>query len=139
MKMIRDIVRDTFFLAQPSVPAQRKDVPIAEDLIDTLKANADRCVGLAANMIGERKCIIAIRIGHAYLAMLNPTVIRHSKEMYDVSEACLSLDGERQALRYKWIEVKYRDLKFKKTKQVFRDFPAEIVQHEMDHCAGILI
>ena len=66
MKMIRDIVRDTFFLAQPSVPAQRRDMPIAEDLIDTLKANADRCVGLAANMIGERRCIIAIRVGHAY-------------------------------------------------------------------------
>ena len=124
--MIRDIVRDTFFLAQPSVPAQRRDVPIAEDLIDTLKANADRCVGLAANMIGERKCIIAIRVGH-------------SKEVYNVSEGCLSLDGERPTTRYKWIEVEYRDLKFKKQKQVFRDFPAEIVQHEMDHCAGILI
>lgn len=137
--MIRDIVRDTFFLAQPSVPAQRRDMPIAEDLIDTFKANADRCVGLAANMIGERKCIIAIRVGHAYLAMLNPTVVRHSKEVYDVSEGCLSLDGERPTRRYKWIEVEYRDLKFKKQKQVFRDFPAEIVQHEMDHCAGILI
>ena len=114
-------------------------MPIAEDLIDTLKANADRCVGLAANMIGERKCIIAIRVGHAYLAMLNPTVIRHSKEVYNVSEGCLSLDGERPTTRYKWIEVEYRDLKFKKQKQVFRDFPAEIVQHELDHCAGILI
>ena len=99
--MIRDIVRDTFFLAQPSVPAQRRDVPIAEDLIDTLKANADRCVGLAANMIGARKCIIAIRVGHAYLAMLNPTVVRHSKEVYNVSEGCLSLDGERPTTRYK--------------------------------------
>ena len=137
--MIRDIVRDTFFLAQPSVPAQRKDVPIAEDLIDTLKANADRCVGLAANMIGERKRIIAIRVGHACLAMMNPIITRHSKEMYDVSEGCLSLDGERPTKRYTWIEVEYRDLKFKKQKQVFRDFPAEIVQHEMDHCAGILI
>lgn len=96
--MIRDIVRDTFFLAQPSALAERRDVAIATDLIDTLKANADRCVGLAANMIGER-----------------------------------------QAVRYQWIEVEYRDLKFKKQKQVFRDFPAEIVQHELDHCAGILI
>lgn len=137
--MIRDIVRDTFFLAQPSVPAQRRDMPIVEDLIDTLKANADRCVGLAANMIGERKCIIAIRVGHAYLTMLNPMVVRHSKEVYNVSEGCLSLDGERPTTRYKWIEVEYRDLKFKKQKQVFRDFHAEIVQHEMDHCAGILI
>ena len=137
--MIRDIVRDTFFLAQPSALAERRDVAIATDLIDTLKANADRCVGLAANMIGERKCIIAIRVGHAYLAMLNPTVVRHSKEVYDVSEGCLSLDGERPTTCYKWIEVEYRDLKFKKQKQVFRDFPAEIVQHEMDHCAGILI
>ena len=90
-------------------------------------------------MIGERKCIIAIRMGHAYLAMLNPTVVRRSKETYEVSEGCLSLDGERQAVRYQWIEVEYRDLKFKKQKQVFRDFPAEIVQHELDHCAGILI
>ena len=137
--MIREIVRDTFFLSQPSTLAERRDVAIAEDLVDTLKANADRCVGLAANMIGEHKCIIAIRVGHAYLAMLNPTVIRHSKEVYDVSEGCLSLDGERPTRRYKWIEVEYRDLKFKKQKQVFRDFSAEIVQHEMDHCAGILI
>lgn len=137
--MIRDIVRDAFFLAQPSALAERRDVAIATDLIDTLKANADRCVGLAANMIGERKCIIVIRMGHAYLAMLNPTVVRKSKETYEASEGCLSLDGERQTVRYQWIEVEYRDLKFKKQKQVFRDFLAEIVQHELDHCAGILI
>lgn len=93
--MIRDIVRDAFFLAQPSALAERRDVAIATDLIDTLKANADRCVGLAANMIGERKCSIAIRMGHAYLAMLNPTVVRKSKETYEASEGCLSLDGER--------------------------------------------
>lgn len=137
--MIRDIVRDTFFLSQPSVAAGRKDVPIAEDLIDTLKANADRCVGLAANMIGERKCIIAIRVGHAYLAMLNPVVVRHPKEQYETSEGCLSLDGERPVKRYTWLEIEYRDLKFKKKRQTFHDFPAEIVQHELDHCAGILI
>ncbi|MDD6381754.1 peptide deformylase [Mitsuokella jalaludinii] len=137
--MIRDIVRDTFFLSQPSVPAERNDVAIAEDLVDTLKANADRCVGLAANMIGERKCIIAIRVGHAYLAMLNPVVVRHAKESYEVREGCLSLAGERSAQRYAWLEVEYRDLKFRKKRQVFRDFPAEIVQHELDHCAGVLI
>lgn len=137
--MIRDIVRDTFFLSQPSVAADRKDMPIAEDLIDTLKANADRCVGLAANMIGERKCIIAIRVGHAYLAMLNPVVVRHAKEQYETSEGCLSLAGERPVKRYAWLEVEYRDLKFKKQRQVFRGFPAEIIQHELDHCAGILI
>ena len=137
--MIRDICKDELFLARKAAPASPEDLSIAQDLLETLIAHKDGCVGMAANMIGERKCIIAIRMGHAYLAMLNPTVVRRSKETYEVSEGCLSLDGERQAVRYQWIEVEYRDLKFKKQKQVFRDFPAEIVQHELDHCAGILI
>ena len=137
--MIREIVKDTFFLSQKSEPATRQDLPVIQDLLDTIRANADRCVGMAANMIGERKTILAAQIGKDYLVMINPKIVDHSKQCYETEESCLSLTGERPVKRYSVIVVEYLDRKFKRKKQTFRDFEAQIIQHEMDHFEGILI
>ncbi|MBQ1415729.1 MAG: peptide deformylase [Selenomonas sp.] len=137
--MVKNIVKDTEFLQRPSEPATRKDKKVAEDLLDTLKANSITCVGLAANMIGVSKCIIAVQVGKYNVAMFNPKIIRHSAESVEVMEGCLSLLGQRPAKRYEWIEVEYQDIKFKPQKQRFTGFTAEIIQHEIDHCQGILI
>lgn len=136
--MQKNIVRDQNFLPQKSVPATRADLPTALDLVDTLAANADRAVGLAANMIGVKKQIIAVSIGVMNIAMLNPKLIKKSHP-YQTKEGCLSLTGERSTTRYKEIEVQYQDLNFKKQTQHFSGWIAEIIQHEIDHCAGILI
>ena len=137
--MVKNIVKDTEFLQRPSEPATRKDKKVAEDLLDTLKANSITCVGLAANMIGVSKCIIAVQVGKHNVAMFNPKIVRHSAESVEVMEGCLSLLGQRPAKRYEWIEVEYQDIKFKPQKQRFTGFNAEIIQHEIDHCQGILI
>lgn len=137
--MIREIVKDTFFLSQKSEPATRQDLPVIQDLLDTIRANADRCVGMAANMIGERKTILAAQIGKDYLVMINPKIVAHSKQCYETEESCLSLTGQRPVKRYSVIVVEYLDRKFKRKKQTFRDFEAQIIQHEMDHFEGILI
>ncbi|KAF0355441.1 peptide deformylase [Pediococcus acidilactici] len=136
--MQKNIVRDQNFLSQKSVPATRADLPTALDLVDTLATNADRAVGLAANMIGVKKQIIAVSIGVMNIAMLNPKLIKKSHP-YQTKEGCLSLTGERSTTRYKEIEVQYQDLNFKKQTQHFSGWIAEIIQHEIDHCAGILI
>ena len=140
--MVRDIVKDESFLSflsQKSEKATTEDIGIASDLLDTLKAHAHHCVGLAANMIGERKRIIAVKDRETYLAMLNPEIVKKSAKQYKVTEGCLSLDGERETVRYDWIEVKYRNMDFRKQKQKFSGFTAQIIQHEIDHCNGILI
>ena len=137
--MVRHIVHDETFLRQPSAPATRRDKRIAEDLLDTLRAHAADCVGLAANMIGTAKCIIAVRIGSRTLALLNPVIVRHSLAQSEAEEGCLSLTGTRKALRYDWIEVSYRDEKFHPHQEKFSGFPAQIIQHEIDHTKGILI
>ena len=137
--MIREIVKDTFFLSQKSEPATRQDLPVIQDLLDTIRANADRCVGMAANMIGERKTILAAQIGKDYPVMINPKIVDHSKQCYETEESCLSLTGQRPVKRYSVIVVEYLDRKFKRKKQTFRDFEAQIIQHEMDHFEGILI
>lgn len=137
--MIREIVKDTFFLSQKSEPATRQDLPVIQNLLDTIRANADRCVGMAANMIGERKTILAAQIGKDYLVMINPKIVDHSKQCYETEESCLSLTGQRPVKRYSVIVVEYLDRKFKRKKQTFRDFEAQIIQHEMDHFEGILI
>ena len=137
--MIREIVKDTFFLSQKSEPATRQDLPVIQDLLDTIRANADRCVGMAANMIGERKTILAAQIGKDYLVMINPKIVDHSKQCYETEESCLSLTGQRPVKRYSIIVVEYLDRKFKRKKQTFRDFEAQIIQHEMDHFEGILL
>ena len=122
--MEKPIVKDEAFLAQKSQPATFMDIAVAQDLLDTLAAHADRCVGLAANMIGVQKCVVAVNIGPTNIAMLNPE---------------MSLEGERAAVRYEKITVAYQDMQFKKCKQSFSGFTAQIIQHEIDHCHGIII
>ena len=136
--MVRSIVRDIFFLGQRSVPAAKNDVSVGTDLIDTLNTNSDRCVGMAANMIGVQKRIIIVSLGFAPLVMYNPVLLKKSGE-YKTMEGCLSLDGEREAVRYEDIEVEYQDKDWKKHKEKFSGFTAQIIQHEMDHLEGKII
>ena len=131
-------MRDLFFLRQKAEKATKGDFPVAIDLLDTLKAHEDGCVGMAANMIGVQKCVIAVNIGPTNIAMLNPEIIKRSGK-YMTEEGCLSLEGERAAVRYEKITVAYQDMQFKKCKQSFSGFTAQIIQHEIDHCHGIII
>ena len=137
--MVREIIRDVQFLMKKSVPATKSDLQIALDLKDTLIANSQRCVGLAANMIGERKNIIAINTGMVPIVMINPKIISHSQERYETEEGCLSLDGVRKTKRYMKIEVEYFDTNFVKHRNTYTGFAAQIIQHELDHCSGKLI
>lgn len=137
--MVKEIVRDTFFLAQKSAPADKKDAQVIQDLLDTIKANADRCVGMAANMIGVRKTILVALIGNRYLIMVNPKIVGKSSQIYETEESCLSLNGQRKAKRYKSVVVEFLDRNFKNKKQTFKDFEAQIIQHEIDHFSGIII
>ena len=136
--MIRPIVHDPLFLARPSVPATEADLPVANDLIDTLRANLDRCVGMAANMIGERKRIIAMARGPMVVVMLNPKILSKSGE-YESEEGCLSLEGVRKTTRYRSIRLSWQDMQMKEHIGTLDGFQAQIVQHELDHCDGILI
>ena len=136
--MQKPIVKDEAFLAQKSQPATFMDIAVAQDLLDTLAAHAEHCVGLAANMIGVQKRIIAVNIGPTNIAMLNPEIVKRSGK-YLTEEGCLSLTGERQTVRYEKITVTYLDMQFKPHKQSFSGFTAQIIQHELDHCHGILI
>lgn len=136
--MIRDIVRDPLFLSKKSKPASRRDLSIGQDLLDTLHANSYRCVGLAANMIGELKNIIVVHTELMDLVMYNAKIIEKSKP-YEVEEGCLSLDGQRKTIRYESIRVQYRDASFNNQINDFHGFTAQIIQHELDHCNGILI
>ncbi len=136
--MVREIVRDPMFLQRKSVDASMADMPVAIDLLDTLKANFEGCVGMAANMIGVSKKIIAINDNGKYILMFNPEIIKGYGE-YETEEGCLSLDGERKTKRFKTIKVKYTTDKFKTTTRTFTDFTSQIIQHEIDHCNGILI
>lgn len=134
----QNIIHDQLFLSQKSTSANRADLKIAEDLRDTLLANRDKAAGLAANMIGKNKRIIAFYVGPLPLVMLNPRIIRRSGE-YLTSEGCLSLNGERKTKRYKTITVTYQNMSLETKAQEFTDFIAEVIQHEIDHCEGILI
>lgn len=137
--MVKEIVRDTFFLAQKSEPADKDDAQTIQDLLDTIEANSERCVGMAANMIGVRKTILVALIGGSYLIMVNPKIIRTSPQIYETEEGCLSLNGQRKAKRFKSVTVEFLDMNFKKKTKTFKDFEAQIVQHEIDHFSGILI
>lgn len=136
--MVREINHDTFFLGQKSEHATEADKGVAQDLLDTLKAHTDGCVGMAANMIGVKKNIIAVSMGPVDVVMLNPVIMRKSKP-YETEEGCLSLEGVRKTTRYQEIDVVYQDMDFKKHRQSFSGFIAEIIQHECDHLGGILI
>ena len=137
--MIREIMHEEAFLKQPSVPATKEDVNIAQDLIDTLAAHKERCMGMAANMIGVLKNIIIVNTGNETIVMMNPKIVKTSAKRYKVDEGCLSLEGERETERFESVEVKYRDTEWNKQKQKFSGFTAQIIQHEIDHCKGILI
>ena len=136
--MIRPVVRDVFFLRQKSEPATREDLGVGRDLQDTLRANRDRCAGMAANMIGVKKRIIVVNAGFADVVMVNPVLLAKDTP-YEAEEGCLSLDGTRKTTRWQNIEVEYTDASWKKRRQRFSGWIAQIIQHEMDHLEGILI
>lgn len=136
--MIREINRNQKSLAQKSEPATMNDQAVLTDLLDTLRAHQDVCVGMAANMIGVHKRVIIVQMGVLPVLMINPEITAKS-EPYTTSEGCLSLLGERQTTRYQNITVKFLDKNFKPTTQKFTDFVAQIIQHEVDHCDGIII
>ncbi len=136
--MIKPICRDVMFLSRRAEPATKADLGTARDLLDTLRANSDRCVGMAANMIGVNKSIIAVSIGPMQLVMLNPVISTRSGQ-YEAEEGCLSLVGLRKAQRYEHIEVEYQDMTMKRRRQSFDGWTAQIIQHEIDHLSGIII
>ncbi|MCI5656040.1 MAG: peptide deformylase [Candidatus Pseudoruminococcus sp.] len=136
--MIKNIVTDIKFLQKKSTPATKLDANIIKDIQDTLLANKKSCVGMAANMIGYSKRIIIVDTGLITMTMLNPKIIKKS-ESYETEEGCLSLIGIRKTKRYNKIEVEYEDVSFKKHIGKFNGFTAQIIQHEIDHCNGIII
>ena len=136
--MVREIVRDMFFLGRVSRPASVEDIPAARDLLDTLKANSGRCVGMAANMIGVDRRIIAFDDEAGGTVMFNPRIIKRAGE-YTAEEGCLSLDGVRTAKRWRSVKVEWQDENFRTRIKTFEGLTAQIIQHEIDHCDGILI
>ena len=136
--MVKQIVRDVFFLGQPSEPATKADIQVGKDLQDTLQANRERCVGMAANMIGMNKRIIAFENDGEYMVMFNPVIVKQSGA-YETDEGCLSLTGTRKTKRHKVIKVQWQNEKFQTRLKTFTGWTAEIIQHEIDHCEGILI
>ena len=136
--MIQPIMKDPIFLAQKSVPATKEDLQVAQDLLDTLTAHKDGCVGMAANMIGVAKRIIAFDNEGKYMVMFNPEIVKRS-EPYEAEEGCLSLPGTRKAKRYRSIKVQYQNEQFQTRLKTFTGWTAQIIQHEIDHCNGVLI
>lgn len=138
--MIKDIVRDDFFLSQKSVEATLEDVNIAVDLIDTLKKHHGECVGMAANMIGYLKRVIIFTDENEHMiVMFNPEIMKTSGKCFETDEGCLSHVGVKKVKRFTKIKVEYQDVNFKKKIKTFEGFTAQIIQHEMDHLEGILI
>ena len=137
--MVRELVHDPFLLALPSQPASRDDLPVALDLLDTLVFHKERCVGMAANMIGVQKSIIVFDCGGKYMLMFNPTILAKSGA-YEAEESCMSLlGGPRKTVRYQKIKVEYQNTDFQKRIKTFEGWTAQIIQHEIDHCRGVLI
>lgn len=136
--MVREIMRDPIFLAQKSAPATMEDLPVAQDLLDTLTAHKDGCVGMAANMIGVLKRIIAFDNEGSHMTMFNPEIIKCSGP-YEAEEGCLSLTGTRKGKRYRSIKVQYQNEQFQTRLKTFTGWTAQIIQHEIDHCNGIVI
>ena len=136
--MVREIMRDEAFLSQKAEPATLEDLPVAQDLLDTLTAHKDGCVGMAANMIGVCKRIIVFDNDGTYMVMLNPEVIKKSGP-YAAEEGCLSLTGIRKTKRWQSIKVQYQNEQFQTRFKTFTGWTAQIIQHEIDHCEGVLI
>ncbi len=136
--MVRPINKDPILLSLKSLPADAADIQTAQDLLDTLIAHKEECVGMAANMIGFPKRIIAFNSGAAYTVMLNPVITKCS-EKYEAEEGCLSLSGTRRTTRFRSITVKYQSMALRNCTATFTGYTAQIIQHEIDHCNGILI
>lgn len=136
--MIREICKDETFLAQKAAPATAADLGVAQDLMETLIAHKDGCVGMAANMIGVNKRIIVFENDGEYMVMFNPVIVKQSGA-YETDEGCLSLTGMRKTKRHKVIKVQWQNEKFQTRLKTFTGWTAEIIQHEIDHCEGILI
>ena len=136
--MVKQIVRDIFFLGQPSEPATQADLSVGRDLLDTLQANREACVGMAANMIGVKKNIIIVNMGLIDVVMFNPVIISR-RGRYETEEGCLSLEGVRKTTRYQEIEVEYYESSWKKQRQKLSGWTAQIAQHEIDHLSGKII
>ena len=136
--MVKNICRDQFFLSQKAEPATESDKQVVIDLLDTLRANLDHCVGMAANMIGVKKAIIVVAAGPFQFAMINPVITKKSGA-FQTEEGCLSLEGVRSCTRYKEIEVDYLDQNFQKQHGKYSGWTAQIIQHECDHLDGKII
>ena len=136
--MIRNIMHDPMFLSRRSQDATEADRQVAQDMLDTIQANKEDCVGLAANMIGVLKRIIVIDNGGFYITMYNPEIVGRTGP-YEAEEGCLCHEGERKTKRYQNIRVRYQDSEFKTRTENYEGWPAEIIQHEIDHCNGVLI
>lgn len=136
--MVKEIMKDQFFLSRPSAPATEADISVGQDLLDTLAAHRDGCVGMAANMIGVSKRIIVFDCDGTDMLMFNPEIVQRSGP-YEAEEGCLSLPGTRKAERWQKITVKYQDKRLRPKQKTFTGWTAQIVQHEIDHLSGILI
>ena len=136
--MVRKIVKGTHIFSEKAIPATPADKQVITDLLDTLRANRETCVGMAANMIGVKKNIIIVNMGIFDVVMFNPIIVSKSGA-YETEEGCLSLSGIRKTTRYENIEVEYQNFSWKKQRQKLSGWTAQIVQHEVDHCNGILI
>ena len=137
--MVKELMHDPIFLAQKSRPATKEDLNIAQDLLDTLSAHKETCVGMAANMIGASVRIIAFDNAGTYMVMLNPEIVKSSGE-YETEESCLSLlGGPRKTKRFQKIKVQYQTLDFQTRLKTYEGWTAQIIQHEVDHCNGVLI
>ncbi len=136
--MVRNIIKDIFIFKKAEVAA-KDDLPVAQDLLDTLNANKAICVGMAANMIGFNKRIITFMTPFGASVLINPYIVSHSKEYYETEEGCLSLSGVRKTKRYEKITVEYTDMAFKSHRAEFSGYTAQIIQHEIDHCEGVII
>ena len=136
--MVREIMKDEVFLAEASEKATAEDTEIARDLLETLEAHKAGCVGMAANMIGVHKRIIAFDNEGSYMVMFNPEIVKKSGA-YETEEGCLSLTGTRKTRRWQSIKVQYQNEKMQIRLKTFTGWTAEIIQHEIDHCNGIII
>ena len=136
--MVQEIMRDEAFLSQKAEPASLEDLPVVQDLLDTLTAHKTGCVGMAANMIGVNKRIIIFDNEGKYMVMFNPEIVKKSGP-YEAEEGCLSLTGTRKAKRWKSIKVQYQNEQFQTRFKTFTGWTAQIIQHEIDHCEGVLI
>ena len=137
--MIKEIVKDEFFLKQKSNECTKEDLYIANELLETIKAHQEQCVGMAANMIGYLKRMMVVLDENKYLILVNPIVLKTSGKTYQVEEGCLSLQGVRKTQRYESIKVSYLDVNFKKKIKTFKGYTAQIIQHELDHFEGKII